>query len=290
MKIDARTLVAANAAEKIISKMEFFKDNNVDNACPMEAAGFSVISSGAYGSVVNLPDGNVLKICQRKNDGYPMWAMWAQRNQGPGIPAIYWTQRINESLFFAAMPKYQSLSETDKERIFQLRDKGVSAKEGYADSYLAKAVRKVIEALDRFADRDMHGGNFMYCPITGEYKITDPYAALCEDQRQVESEVTGTPIKDDWLKHTELEQQNLPFHMVDFEIVFAFENRKLSAYQLEELDKYRAGIDGYTLPPDVKYLVSDESSWRHTSDDLEWLRRHPTNDYPGWNFYVKVIR
>lgn len=191
MAMDQRVLTAALFAEKVVAAMA--TSNQFGVRPTLERAGYEVLGAGCFGAVVRIPGTeDVLKVCDQAGDGYPVYAQWAQNNPGPAIPEIYYAQRIDERLFVCAMPAYQPLTHDDEGRVERMRDQ--HELEDEPSSYLGKAVAKVVDALDHLARRDMHIGNFMYCPHRGEYIITDPYAQLSVGQQEAEAYVTGRRV------------------------------------------------------------------------------------------------
>lgn len=284
MIIDARALAAANAAEKIIKTLALYEQSGINFRA--ESTGFKVLGEGAYGSALLLPDGNVLKMCRKRDDGYPVYALWASRNPGPGIPDIYWCQRVADDLFFAAMPRYQELSRDDGDRVAELRDRGL--KEGATTkSYLGRAVASVVEALGQYCYKDMHTGNFLYCPTTGEYKLTDPFSALHGEQGAIEALITGRAVPS---MPQIVQQQALPLSMVALQVIFRHNNREIPAMLQRELDAIAGGEE--RIDANVKMLYADagNSSWHHSVDYREDIAEYPPEEYPGWDFYVKVIQ
>lgn len=198
MALSDRVLTAALFAEKVVAAVVHMGKQDADVILPgnmvsdaLRAAKIPVLGAGYYGAVLHIPGtNNVLKVCACSTDAYPTYALWAQRNPGPGIPAIFWSIRINEDLFLCAMPKYSVLIDVDCARVQSLRAQGEYHEE--PASYLGQAVQKVLRALGKFARKDMHDGNFMYCPTTGQYIITDPFASLTKSQDEAEGYATGT--------------------------------------------------------------------------------------------------
>lgn len=199
MGISNRVMTAALFAEKIVPIAMRAETVNSEYASPaqelstaLSKAGVLVLGSGHYGAVLRIPGtDDVLKVCTCETDGYPTYAQWAQHNHGPGIPDIFWSIRISEYLFMCAMPVYRVLTSEDEDRVTALRDQGEYAAE--PPSYLGKAEALVNKELGRFARKDMHTGNFMYCPMRGEYIITDPFAELRTTQDEAEGYATGKP-------------------------------------------------------------------------------------------------
>lgn len=188
MAITNRILAAANKAELLIKHYAQFDGDYKKAYTPK---GFKLLGSGAYGSVYELDQGNVLKVCLNPEDAYPAYAIWCSNNQGPNIPEIYFHIRVDENLFMCAMPKYMSLDSGQEHRLVKQRDIGMSTSRT-AVSALAKSVRCVLDVFDGIAREDMHTGNFMYCPHRDEIIITDPFARLYQgDNLTVESTFGG---------------------------------------------------------------------------------------------------
>lgn len=136
----------------------------------LKKGGLATLGSGHFGAVLPLGNSNVLKVCIEKTDGYKLFAEWAKRNQGPGVPAIFYTYEHPSGVFFAAMPRYKELNPTDEDRIIELRDT--------AGNYIGEVIRQVLAELGDMAERDTHTGNFMYCQKSGMYVVTDPLARI----------------------------------------------------------------------------------------------------------------
>lgn len=206
MATSNRIVTAALFAEKVLAACQQVRGINANMDSPGEElknafrkAKISYLSHGHYGAVLPIPGTeDVLKVCAAATDGYPAYALWAQLNPGPGIPEIFYAQRIDEDFFVCAMPKYTALTADDKERAEKLRNQGENCSD--PASYLGKAVKAVMKALGKVARKDMHMGNFMYCSRRGEYIITDPFAELFMGQDEAEGWATGRdvtpPIKD----------------------------------------------------------------------------------------------
>lgn len=195
MALSDRAMAAALFAEQVVAAIMAkqaeggpeLRGQEVEGA--LRTAGYSVLGSGCYGAVLSIDTDNVLKVCTRKGDGYPVFAQWAQRNPGPHIPDIFWSIRISEDLFLCAMPKYRALTRDDECRVEALRNQGFH--NAVPASSLGRTVATVLAALGKLAVEDMHLGNFMYCPTRGEYIITDPLSALRVTQEEAEYTVTG---------------------------------------------------------------------------------------------------
>lgn len=190
MSFDKRVLVASEVAEKVLALAE-----GVATGCRespgynlykriLRARVYEILGHGYYGVALRLPDGNVLKVALCEEDGYPMYAQWAQRNPGDHIPEIYYTCRVHANFFVAAMPTYEEL-EGDNEMAWG------SARTG-DNSSLAAAFEKVRAATNHLARSDEHAGNGMWCPRRQQIVITDPVAGLTRhDCYTSEAQVKG---------------------------------------------------------------------------------------------------
>lgn len=136
----------------------------------LKKGGMTTLGAGHFGAVLPLGNSNVLKVCIEDADGYKLFAEWAKRNPGPGVPAIFYTYEHPSGVFFAAMPKYINLNTSDKERIERLRDT--------PGNYIGDVISRVLAEFGELAERDTHTGNFMYCQKTGMYVVTDPLARI----------------------------------------------------------------------------------------------------------------
>lgn len=197
MATNSRVITAGLFAETVLKAIGHLTDLN-HNACSpgeemqqaLRKAKLHPLSCGHFGTVLRIPGtDDVLKVCASAQDGYPAYAMWAQRNPGPGIPEIYYTQRIDDDFFVCAMPSYEQLNSHDKERVDSLKYQGSLEEPA---SYLGQAVRRIRKELGTIAREDMHMGNFMYCPKRGEYIVTDPFAELRVGREKAEGMATGT--------------------------------------------------------------------------------------------------
>ncbi len=198
MALSDRVLTAALFAEKVVAAVaglgaqDKYKSPGYDLSQALRVAQLSVSSAGHYGAVLAIPGTNdMLKVCACAEDGYPTFAQWAQRNPGPGIPDIFWSIRISDDLFLCAMPRYRELNGDDQDRVSAMRSQGEHHEE--PASYLGKAVQRICRELGKMARKDMHTGNFMFCPERGEYIITDPFAELKVGQDEAEGYATGKP-------------------------------------------------------------------------------------------------
>lgn len=279
MKIDKRTLAAANEIEKILKQMRICEEAGVEFDYSM--SGLRRLGGGAFGVAYLMPDGNVLKLCCKEHDAYPTYAMWAQKNQGMGIPDIYLTHRVNESLFFAAMPAYCELTDEDRSRVTMLRNAGRDQAEPVG--YLPKAVKAVLAALGDKAHEDMHSGNFLYCPTTGEYKITDPFATLNGKQDEIEAAIQGRQL----LSVPQIKEQSvLPFADVILRVIRCNPGTEIDAGLQGLLNAMESG--SIKLKKSVVQLVADvgDSKWIESTEKLA-----PSTGYQGrasWDFYVEV--
>jgi hypothetical protein len=148
-------------------------------------AGFKVLGAGFYGFVVDGPADSefVVKVCIDATDGYPMYAKWAKANPQPGIMPVWLAERITDTCFFAVIPRLKEL-------------------DNYSEKYQPYAVQArqaVMDALDNFANEDLHDGNWMQMP-DGTIVISDPFAGLYVDAEKAESTAARgaytPPLKD----------------------------------------------------------------------------------------------
>jgi len=191
MAIDARTIRAADFADKVIAALEQQRAGGMAYH-RLKQAGLEVIGYGCYGAVLRIPGcTDVLKVCTDPTDGYPMYALWAQANPRRGVPDIFLAHRASPSLFVCAMPGYESVR-TDyatEKKVAGIRDQQRMAEGEHA--YLGHVVADVLDAMKDLASTDMHTGNFMYDGASDSYILTDPFAGLYTDQGVAEGRVTG---------------------------------------------------------------------------------------------------
>jgi hypothetical protein len=148
------------------------EQNRHDCKTALKAAGFSVLGAGFYGFVIAGPADTefVVKVCIDANDGYPMYAKWAKANPMPGIIPVWLAERITDTCFVAVLPRLKDM-------------------ENYSEKYkpYAEAARNaVFEALEGFANEDLHDGNWLQCE-DGTVVISDPFAGLYVDREKAES-------------------------------------------------------------------------------------------------------
>lgn len=196
-------------AEKVLSIIDdsLGRYANIDR---LHRAGVNVLSSGVYGTTMLSPDGEwVLKVCWDKHDAYPIYARWAAANPGPHIPEIFY-QVQTEHLYICAMPRYYETKLDSYEYLSDCRDIARYNAPMDTDPSLAKAIRKMLDALEDFCSADMHYGNFMYDPKRRQYVVTDPFSSLCIGKEAAVARVTGTEYKPQLVKQLDIFDQQEP--------------------------------------------------------------------------------
>jgi len=138
----------------------------------LKAAGFSVLGAGFYGFVIAGPADTefVVKVCIDANDGYPMYAKWAKANPMPGIIPVWLAERITDKCFVAVLPRLKDMEDYNQKY----------------QPYAVAAREAVFEALEGFANEDLHDGNWLQCE-DGTIVISDPFAGLYVDREKAES-------------------------------------------------------------------------------------------------------
>ena len=134
----------------------------------------SYLGSGAYGvaSSAYLSDGReiVIKLAGYCDDGYPWWADYCKDNPAKHLPEVYYTARAG-ALHVTAMKRYEPMDQDQEWLVDNARAHGDSAE----DPSLAAAIIRVRDMIMELRGGvDMHLGNYMYDPDTGEIVITDP--------------------------------------------------------------------------------------------------------------------
>lgn len=133
----------------------------------------SYLGNGAFGVAASayLSDGReiVLKLTGNGEDGYPWWAEYCKDNPSKHLPEVYHTARVG-AIHVTAMKRYEPMSQ-DQEGIVR----SIYGEGAYKDPSLAEAVARVrFTILELQGAVDMHLGNYMSDPETGEVVITDP--------------------------------------------------------------------------------------------------------------------
>lgn len=138
----------------------------------LKAAGFKVLGAGFYGFVVAGPAGSefVVKVCIDSNDGYPMYAKWAKANPMPGIIPVWIAERITDTCFVAVLPRLKDMEDCNQKY----------------QPYAVAAREAVFDALEGFANEDLHDGNWLQCE-DGTIVISDPFSGLYVDREKAES-------------------------------------------------------------------------------------------------------
>lgn len=131
------------------------------------------LGNGAFGVAASafLSDGReiVLKLAGVGDDGYPWWAEYCKNNPGKHLPEVYHTARVG-AIHVTAMKRYAPLG-YDQEMAVRACYYG----EPDRDPELAEAITRVRDLIEDLRGAvDMHLGNYMSDPETGEIVITDP--------------------------------------------------------------------------------------------------------------------
>ena len=153
--------------------------------------GWSGIGSGYYGEAWSHEDypGLVVKISGRAGfgipegmpsrepalDGWPVFAEHCFANPHPNLPEIMYFERLSLGISFGIMPYYVPLDPHDVGILANWRD----YLEGYGDS--PRWMWPIIGMRDALGMMvDLHSGNVMKNPDTGDYIMTDPFSAGVE--------------------------------------------------------------------------------------------------------------
>jgi len=294
MAIEQRVLVAANAAELIAKRLDTLAamgaqysmhDKQLHDILPK-------VGNGSYGVVFKLPDNNILKVCNDPKDAYPAYAQWCKLNPQNHVPDIYFAQRLTSGVFVCAMPAYENISsDTQRAQIERLRDKGLH---GEPTAALSIVIQRMEEVFSGVACRDMHSGNFMYCPTTGYVVVTDPYAGCLNAMTglQVESMITGRCVIDCDQMDEQLHLQLKPAGTAKFEVLYAQDGRAVPQGVVDF-------INNKQWPSRCEYFYFDDYSDDAAQDTCHWVDKEESaftdnigkngliNDYPGWHFVLR---
>lgn len=289
MALTKDVIEASELAQRIVDLFEKYHvaEDLVGGRAPsgvigaaLKKGGLATLGSGHYGAVLPLGNSNVLKVCIEKTDGYKLFAEWAKRNQGPGVPAIFYTYEHSSGVFFAAMPRYKELNPTDEDRIIELRDT--------AGNYIGEVIRQVLAELGDMAERDTHTGNFMYCQKSGMYVVTDPLARI---NARVDEAVAKAKGKE-YVRPMD-EQLGLDFDANPVPVLTMVKPRASGELVPDWAHEFRGrrasswpdnwGIGGYEFDwaanPDAKWIAWDSK----TGDDPEvWDRDEGRPSPGGW--------
>lgn len=165
-------------AEEVMARVEFDKCyGNYALGEELRRAGYRVLGAGGYGTVIKHPEFDmVLKICIDEFDGYPAFARWAEVNRPAHVVDIIYTCRVNESLFFAAMPVYASVEQGTQEARM-IDNINCNVPRGAYELEVRDALDWVFDVLGDYACRDTHSGNWML-DSDGNLLISDPLAGI----------------------------------------------------------------------------------------------------------------
>lgn len=156
----------------------------------LESNGFRSLGSGNYGRAFTHEEieGWVIKLSGRVDgDSFPAYVYWCIANPMPHVPEYHFPV-FSESreLFMVMMPQYTDLtcdidlgwrSNDSIVREFQAVRSGLYGCQDQATQEFQgvfRAARQIGEFFASVASFDMHSGNVMRDPLTGDMIITDP--------------------------------------------------------------------------------------------------------------------
>ena len=154
--------------------------------------GWSDIGSGFYGEAWSHADypGWVVKISGRAGfgapdavpsrepslDGWPVFAEHCLANPHPNLPKIMYFERLSLGISFGIMPYYVHIETYDDDEAAAILREWRDYLEGDGDA--PKWLWPIIGMRGALGLRvDLHSGNVMKNPDTGDYIMTDPFSA-----------------------------------------------------------------------------------------------------------------
>ena len=163
----------------------FFTDND-------GLKGWSDIGSGFYGEAWSHEDypGLVVKISGRAGfgiqdagtgqepslDGWPVFAEHCLANPHPNLPKIMYFERLSLGISFGIMPYYVPIEPHDDDMDDEILGRWCGYLEG--DDGAPKWLWPIIGMRGALGLRvDLHSGNVMKNPDTGDYIMTDAFSA-----------------------------------------------------------------------------------------------------------------
>ena len=153
--------------------------------------GWSDIGSGFYGEAWSHEDypGLVVKISGRSGfgvaavnsrepslDGWPVFAEYCLANPHPNLPKIMYFERLSLGISFGIMPHYVPIDTHVDDEADEILREWRDYLEGYGDA--PKWMWPIIGMRGALGlSVDLHSGNVMKNPDTGDYIMTDPFSA-----------------------------------------------------------------------------------------------------------------
>ena len=99
-------------------------------------------------------------------DAWPIYARYCMQNPGPHLPKIYHLVQVSRGIAWGIMPRYADGGDDG------IRD---AARAALRDGTHGLAgVRQMRDAMALSVD--VHSGNVMVCPETGDWILTDPFS------------------------------------------------------------------------------------------------------------------
>ena len=106
-------------------------------------------------------------------DGWPTFAQHCQAHPHPNLPKIMHLERLSLGFSFGIMPYYENIDPWDSDIVFEWRD---YLEGGRGAPEWMWPIIGMRGALGMWVD--LHSGNVMRDPFTGEYIMTDPFSRV----------------------------------------------------------------------------------------------------------------